>query len=100
MGRNEWIFYTDEVKDYPVLIVSALKIRISIHCCIVDSPSVGPQRQDATRRAKCPTEKGGGKGSFTHRWLFPASFPSSASSSFPRKYTEEHIKCGSSTHAH
>jgi len=32
--------------------------------------------------------------------LIPASSPSSASSSFPKKYTEEHIKCGSSTHAH
>lgn len=100
MGRNEWNFYTDEVKEYPVLIVSALKIIISLHRCVVDGASNSPQRRAAARRATCPMDREGGKGSFTHRWLFPASSPSSASSSFPRKYTEEHIKCGSSTHAH
>lgn len=100
MARNEWNFYADEVKEYPVFIISELKIIILIQRCVADGASISPQRRDATRRATCPTEREGGKWSFTHQWLFPASSPSSASSSFPRKYTEEHIKCGSSTHAH
>lgn len=35
MGRNGWNFDTDEVKKYPVLIVSALKIITLIHGCVV-----------------------------------------------------------------
>lgn len=93
-----------EEKEDPALLVSARKKKKKTRWPI-DQPSgvqtatrgggVGGQR--VQQRGK---EVRGRELGFTHRWLFPASSPASASSSFPRKYTEEHIKCGSSTHAH
>lgn len=63
MGRHEWNFYTDEAKEYPVLIASAIKnIIIILERCVVDGTLISPQRRGETRRATSPREREGGKG--------------------------------------